>query len=234
VRRYPEVRLFAETKPGSYAARNRGVQEARGAIIAFTDSDCAPDTEWLQAISKAFAVPGLALVQGRRSLGSPSLPMTLVADYEAKKAAYVFTSRKKELYYGYTNNLAIRRDVYDSVGPFQEWMRGADNILVHRVLDTYSCSAVTYLTDMWVHHLEVNGIRTWLRKMNIYGRSFRRHGDLVKRRPLGREDRWRLFQATIRDNRYPLATSALLFCLLVAGFISFELGRRRPLGGSAG
>jgi glycosyltransferase involved in cell wall biosynthesis len=234
VRRYPEIKLFTETKPGSYAARNRGVREARGAIIAFTDSDCAPGPDWLQTIWKAMAVPGLALIQGRCYLGSGSLPLALLADYEAKKAAYTFTSQKKELYYGYTNNMAIRRDVYDRVGPFQEWMRGADVMLVHRVLDEYSCSAVTYLPDMWVQHLEVNSVGTWLRKMHIYGRSFRRYGDLVRIRPLRREDRWRVLQATIHDNRYSLARSSLLVCLLSIGVISYELGRRTPLEVNAG
>ncbi len=137
VRRYPGVRLLAETTPGSYAARNRGVREARGTIVAFTDSDCAPGPAWLETIWAAMANPGLALVQGRCSLGSESPPLRVLADYEAKKAAYVFTGDRKDIYYGYTNNMAVRRDAFDKVGPFQEWMRGADVMLVHRVLDEY-------------------------------------------------------------------------------------------------
>jgi hypothetical protein len=82
---------------------------------------------------------------------------------------------------------------------------------------------------MWVHHLEVTSVGRWLRKMNIYGRSFRRYGDLVKRRPLRREERWRVLQAAIHDNRYSLARSFLLLCLLSIGLISYELGRRTSL-----
>ncbi|EON79310.1 glycosyl transferase, putative [Lunatimonas lonarensis] len=40
--------VLEEPKPGSYAARNKGIEAARGEIIAFTDSDMLPDSRWLE------------------------------------------------------------------------------------------------------------------------------------------------------------------------------------------
>src|SRR5215216_464513 len=44
----PRARLTVEPRPGSYAARNRGIALSRGDILAFTDSDCLPAPAWLE------------------------------------------------------------------------------------------------------------------------------------------------------------------------------------------
>src|SRR5690606_25863401 len=39
--------LLVEAKVGSYAARNAAIAVAQGAVLAFTDSDCIPEQDWL-------------------------------------------------------------------------------------------------------------------------------------------------------------------------------------------
>ncbi|MGH2411447.1 MAG: glycosyltransferase family A protein, partial [Chloroflexota bacterium] len=36
-------------KQGSYAARNVGIARAKGEVLAFTDADCRPAPDWIQA-----------------------------------------------------------------------------------------------------------------------------------------------------------------------------------------
>ncbi|AMJ86441.1 glycosyltransferase [Alteromonas sp. Mac1] len=45
------ITLLREVKPGSYAARNKAIHESNGEILAFTDSDCMPDSRWLEEIT---------------------------------------------------------------------------------------------------------------------------------------------------------------------------------------
>jgi glycosyltransferase involved in cell wall biosynthesis len=53
IQRYSNVRLIHENKIlSSYGARNRGIQTAKGEIIAFTDADCKPSDQWLQELLK--------------------------------------------------------------------------------------------------------------------------------------------------------------------------------------
>jgi GT2 family glycosyltransferase len=61
----PGVRVVRETRPGISAARNRGIAEATGEVIAFTDDDVDVDRRWLRALCERFVrEPELAAVTG--------------------------------------------------------------------------------------------------------------------------------------------------------------------------
>lgn len=51
---YPElIRYVFESRQGLSRARNKGIEEARGRLIAFTDDDIIPDQGWLRELSRA-------------------------------------------------------------------------------------------------------------------------------------------------------------------------------------
>lgn len=61
----PRIRYVREDRPGLSAARNRGIVEARGKIIAFTDDDVVVDRYWLAGLAKGFtAAEHVACVTG--------------------------------------------------------------------------------------------------------------------------------------------------------------------------
>jgi glycosyltransferase involved in cell wall biosynthesis len=49
-----QIRFFSQANRGPAAARNKGIMEAAGHIIAFTDDDCIPDPDWLTSIHRFF------------------------------------------------------------------------------------------------------------------------------------------------------------------------------------
>lgn len=59
------VRVVREGTPGAARARNRGLDEARGEIVAFADDDVVVDRDWLAAFVRAFSLtPSASLVAG--------------------------------------------------------------------------------------------------------------------------------------------------------------------------
>src|SRR5262245_3392596 len=61
-------RYFFEAVPGLLAARHRGYQESKGAILAYLDDDVLLAADWLNGLKDAFSDPMAALV------GGPSRP----------------------------------------------------------------------------------------------------------------------------------------------------------------
>ncbi|NJK34465.1 MAG: glycosyltransferase family 2 protein [Oscillatoriales cyanobacterium SM2_2_1] len=54
------------TEPGMIAAMNAGLDQATGAVVAFTDDDAAPHPDWLERIAKTYAQdPQIGGVGGR-------------------------------------------------------------------------------------------------------------------------------------------------------------------------
>jgi glycosyltransferase involved in cell wall biosynthesis len=58
------VRLITQVSTGPAAARNRGAAEAQGRIILFTDDDCVPMPDWLQAMTRPFEDAAVVGVKG--------------------------------------------------------------------------------------------------------------------------------------------------------------------------
>jgi len=126
VRARPRVSLVHELRPGSYAARNKGVSVSKGDILAFTDSDCLPREDWLEKGLHSVQVkrkPGF--VAGRLSF-FPADPNNLTAaelwemvnNYDAKKFV-------KAMNFGLTANLFVPRTVFETVGLFNPDLKSA-------------------------------------------------------------------------------------------------------------
>jgi glycosyltransferase involved in cell wall biosynthesis len=56
--------LVNERNIGANPSRNRGIREAKGDLVAFLDSDCIPERDWLERIVDAFSDQQIAAVVG--------------------------------------------------------------------------------------------------------------------------------------------------------------------------
>ncbi|MFB6263242.1 MAG: glycosyltransferase family 2 protein [Bradymonadaceae bacterium] len=128
------VRTTSESTPGSYAARNRGIAESTGEVLAFTDADCRPSPDWLEAGVRALAsTPGVGLVGGPVCLYPREQPPTCAEVWELTEG---FPQQKyvEELDFAATANMLTRREVVDDVGDFDtDFRSGGDREWGERV-----------------------------------------------------------------------------------------------------
>ena len=83
--RYPFVRVIRQKNAGPAAARNRGAQEAQGCILLFTDDDCVPMPNWVDAMLGSFRDPEIVGAKGIYRTRQTSLAARFVQiEYEDK------------------------------------------------------------------------------------------------------------------------------------------------------
>lgn len=170
------VRLFHEPTPGSYAARNRGIAEARGEVLVFLDADCIPPPCWLQVgIECLQANPDAGLVAGSIELNYSENRLTPAECYE--KAFAFRQAQNVERGVAVTANLVVKREVIDAVGFFDEqMMSGGDFEWTRRA--TAAGFKLVYCPNAVVRHPARNTLSSLAQKAKrVSAGSMALHGE---------------------------------------------------------
>jgi len=125
-RRYPgRFRYLFEPKPGLSYARNAGIANSRGAVLAFTDDDVIVQPTWLQNLTAAshdseWAGAGGRILPAQKFTPPPWLPDNL-SDWGGILCAYFDLGDSAcELERApYGANMAFRRSVFAKYGGFR-------------------------------------------------------------------------------------------------------------------
>lgn len=133
--KYPVKLLIENTTQSSYAARNKGILNAKGDLIALTDADCIPAPDWIEkGVGNLLRVPNCGLVAGRISplFKDPKRPNA----FETYESIMHFRQKKYVQFhkYGATANVFTYKKTFEKVGLFNDTLRsGGDNEWGRRV-----------------------------------------------------------------------------------------------------
>ena len=224
LKRYSGIKLISESMQGSYAARNGGIRESSGQIVAFTDSDCIASPDWLAEIERALSEPGVSVVLGQCLMANDSLLLSMVQHYENEKNIYTFSSNDGNLYFGHTNNMAVRRELFDDVGLFIDRKRGGDTIFVNSLVKKYFPQVVKYSDSMKVRHMEIGKPLDYYKKVFTYGRSRKLYKHIANIPPISYSQRLSIYKRVIKKRNYSFSKSLTLLLLLLAGMIFWKAG----------
>lgn len=130
-----DLKLVNEPTPGLGRARNAGIAQATGDILAFTDDDCYPEPDFLEQIVKVFEDPAISYMGGRILL------------YEATDAPFAIRTDTNRTTIPPSSfipagliqgaNMAVRRSLIETIGGFDP-MLGAGT--------AFACEDVEFVT----------------------------------------------------------------------------------------
>lgn len=119
VAEFGQAKATYESTPGSYAARNQGISLAKGEIIAFTDADCLPVSDWLEkGVKNLLQVDNCGLVAGKVEIFFKEPQQATPVELYESITAFPQKKLLEKHHYGATANLFTFRKVIEQVGCF--------------------------------------------------------------------------------------------------------------------
>ena len=202
VEKYP-IKCFTEQRKTSYAARNNGIRNSTGSIIAFTDADCIVDQEWLRngvnrfVNSNAHGEKNIGAIAGRIEAYQP---WSIIEKYTAH--ANVLDQEKilakaRRLA---TCNAFFKREVFDKYGLFDEELySGGDTEMSWRLIS--HGYAISYCEEAVIFHKHRSNLLDLYLQFFKYG-----YGSVFLFRKYNKED-WVDFEKSWKEICQILASS---------------------------
>jgi GT2 family glycosyltransferase len=168
--RFPFCRIISQPNKGLSAARNVGAEAATGEIVAYTDSDCVADPDWLTYLVAKMETSNLA------ACGGPNFPPpednlvpAAVAVSPGGPTHVLISDEVAEHIAGC--NMAFRRDALLALGGFDPVYRAAgdDVDICWRFQDAGHTIGFSPAAIVW--HFRRNTVGAYLKQQRGYGKA---------------------------------------------------------------
>ena len=175
-KQFNKLIVLDEKKVGSYAARNKGIEFSTHDVLIFTDSDCIPDSQWVNKGMSYLKTHRTCKIVGgkveKTFLNSQS--PTILELYD------LFSFHQQERYiskyhFAVTANIFVKKEVFRLVGNFNQTMKsGGDSEFGNRAWK--AGYQICYCPEALVTHQAINNVNKLLGKMRrITGGKFQRN-----------------------------------------------------------
>ena len=166
---FPKIRNLRQNNQGLSVARNVGLAAATGEIVAYTDSDCFADADWLALLVHQLQTSGAAAVGGPNLTPEDGRLAGCVACSPGQPIHVLESDENAEHIPGC--NMAFRRDALLAIGGFDPIFRkaGDDVDLCWRLQE--AGYKITFAPGAFVWHHRRQGPRAYLRQQAGYGEA---------------------------------------------------------------
>jgi O-antigen biosynthesis protein len=166
---FPSVRAIHQPNRGLSAARNLGLRAATGAIVAYTDSDCYADPDWLTHLVDHLSRGGAAAVGGPNLSPEDGWLAACVAASPGQPMHVLESDQVAEHVPGC--NVAFRREALEAINGFDpQYRKAGDDVDVCWRLQQAG-HWITFAPGAFVWHHRRQTPRAFLRQQAGYGEA---------------------------------------------------------------
>lgn len=130
------IRVITQNNSGPATARNKGAKIAKGDILVFTDSDTVPHYDWLKKLVEPFySTTNIVATTGTYSIENKESKLAQLIQSEIE---YKHSNYKDFVAFGGSYNFAIKKDLFEEIGGFNEEYRyasGEDVDICYKILN---------------------------------------------------------------------------------------------------
>lgn len=179
--KFKRVKLIKlEKKTGPAQARNIGIRQSKGSIIALIDADCVAEKNWLEMIFKTHKKEPYLIIGGpienykrKNILGS--------VIYLIEFSEFLPGSPRRVVSFIPTGNASYKRRVFDKFGLFPNKMEGSEDVLFHRGI-SHRGGKILFSPQIKVSHINKRGwkeFRNQIFKIGFWTAIVRKKADYL-------------------------------------------------------
>ncbi|MEA2104578.1 MAG: glycosyltransferase [Candidatus Cloacimonadota bacterium] len=167
-----DLRYFFQKNTGPGAARNNGMDKAKGDVFVFIDSDCTVPVDYVENLVTHLESEDFDFFGGPDTYREDFPPFLKAVNYSM--TSFIGTggtrgSSGKSVgkYYPRSFNMGIKREVYEKVGGMNSLRHGQDMDFSNRIFK--AGFKAKYLPDVFVYHKRRTSFRRFFKQIFNWG-----------------------------------------------------------------
>ncbi|HET6673821.1 MAG TPA: glycosyltransferase [Nitrospiraceae bacterium] len=216
------LKVVWQPNAGPAAARNFGASHAKGDMLAFTDDDCAPASNWLQAFASKSAVTESGLLGGRTINALENNPYAGASQLIIDVVYAHYNRDPSAAHFFASNNMAVPANLFHDLKGFDPGFRTSED---RDLCDRWRSKGypLQYAADAVIFHAHPLTLGSFWGQHAGYGRgAWLYHTARANRGTGGFRVDWKFYEALLRSplskglNRHVFRDFSLLMTAQIA------------------